>query len=619
MLKINSDDIIPYLHLLFQHIFRSGLFPLEWTKSIILPIHKKGSTRLCDNFRPISLTSLISKIYTYVLNERLSEFVDSMNILPEEQAGFRKGYSTVDHMFTLYAMTVKQFSKNRKLYAAFVDFKKCFDLVNREALFITLERNGITGNMLNSIKAIYHNVFAAVRCNGELSDFFECTTGLKQGCLMSPKLFCIFATEISRQLNAHGIHGIQFLPGSSVIHHLLFADDTVLISDTITGLQNKLNILYNQCKRLGIEVNLDKTNIVVFRKGGYLSKFEQWTYGENKIKVENSYKYLGIDFSTRMSFINSTAGLVAKAKQCCFQITRSLYDIDCWDLGLFTKLFDSKVQPILSYGCELWGLHENIHIEEVHTSSLKRFLNVSIHTSNNVLYGETGRYPLHINNKIKCIKYWLRLQNMQPHRFPRQAYDMLEKLNDNGVRTWATDIKELLCTNGFGYVWLFKQVGNLNSFCKEVRYRLRTNFVQNLGSKLEISTHFQCYNSFKTLFNPQRYLSDKSFSRKLRNVLIKFRLGVSQIHGHRYKFSLDLEKHICPMCNIYTEDEFHVLFVCNVYNNLRLKLLPNYFSLNKDKYALVEILSNDEYAHQVAVYLFNAFKLRNSILKSESA
>ena len=101
MLKINADDIIPYLHLLFQHIFRSGLFPREWTKSIILPIHKKGSTRLCDNFRPISLTSLISKIYTYILNERLSEFVDSMNILPEEQAGFRKGYSTVDHMFTL--------------------------------------------------------------------------------------------------------------------------------------------------------------------------------------------------------------------------------------------------------------------------------------------------------------------------------------------------------------------------------------------------------------------------------------------------------------------------------------------------------------------------------------
>ena len=616
MLKLNSSDITPFLHVLFQNIFTSGSFPLEWTKSIILPIHKKGSTSLCDNFRPISLTSLISKLYTYILNERLTEFVDAASILPEEQAGFRKGYSTVDHMFTLYAMITKQFSKNRKLYVAFVDFRKCFDLINRDALFTILERNGITGNMLNSIKGMYERVSAAVRCNYELTDFFDCPVGLKQGCLMSPKLFCIFATEISRHLNSHGKHGIQFLPGAAVIHHLLFADDTALISDTITGLQSKLNILYSQCKRLGIEVNLSKTNIVVFRKGGHLSKYEQWQYGENKIEVVNSYKYLGIDFSTRMSFMNSATGLISKAKQSCVQITRALYDIDCCDLGIFTKLFDSKVQPILSYGCELWGLQENINIEQVHTSSLKRFLNVSVHTSNNALYGETSRYPLYITQRVRCVKYWLRLQKMQFNRFPRQAYDMLEKLNDDGVRTWVTEIKELLCTNGFGYVWLFKQVGNLNSFCKVFKDRLQSVFLQNLSSKLELSTHFQCYNSFKSLFHKQTFLSDKSFSRQLRNVLIKFRLGVSQIHCHRYKFSLDVEKRMCPICNVHTEDEFHILFVCQVYEDVRVKYLPNYFIIKRDRAALVELMSNVEHAHQVAIFLFHVFKLRNYILKS---
>ena len=317
-----------------------------------------------------------------------------------------------------------------------------------------------------------------------------------------------------------------------------------------------------------------------------------------------------------MSFINSTAGLISKAKQSCFQITRSLYDIDCCDLGIFTKLFDSKVQPILSYGSEIWGLYENINIEQVHTSSLKRFLNVSIHTSNNALYGETNRYPLYITHRVKCVKYWLRLQNMQLCRFPRQAYDMLEKLNEDGVRTWVTEIKELLCTNGFGYVWLFKQVGNLNSFCKVFKDRLCTNFLQNLSSKLELSTHFQCYNSFKTLFDTQTFLFDKSFSRQLRNVLVKFRLGVSQIHCHRHRFAVDIEKHKCPVCGLPTEDEFHIIFVCNVYEDLRLKYLPNYFILNRRKSTLAELLSNADHARLVAIYLFNAFKTRNYILKS---
>ena len=66
------------------------------------------------------------------------------------------------------------------------------------------------------------------------------------------------------------------MPGLKTIHHLFFADDEILVSDTISGLQNKLNLIKMQPQRLGLEVNLDKTQIVVFRKGGHLSKYEHW-------------------------------------------------------------------------------------------------------------------------------------------------------------------------------------------------------------------------------------------------------------------------------------------------------------------------------------------------------
>ena len=188
-------------------------------------------------------------------------------MLPEEHAGFRDGYSTVDHIFSLYAMV-------QKLYVAFIDYRKCFGSINRQALFKTLEYNGITGTFLNAIKALYTTVLAAVRNNGETSNYFQCLIGLKQGCLLSPKLFTIFIAEVSKFINAHAKNGVQFMPGLKTIHHLFFADDAILVSDTISDLQNKLNLIKMQSERLGLEVNLDKTQIVVFRKDGHLSKYE---------------------------------------------------------------------------------------------------------------------------------------------------------------------------------------------------------------------------------------------------------------------------------------------------------------------------------------------------------
>ena len=111
----------------------------------------------------------------------------------------------------------------------------------------------------------------AIRNNGETSNYFQCPIGLKQGCLLSPKLFTIFIAEVSKFINAHAKHGVLFMPGLKTIHHLFFADDSILLSDTISGLQCKLNLIKMQSERLGLEVNLDKTQIVVFRKGDHLS------------------------------------------------------------------------------------------------------------------------------------------------------------------------------------------------------------------------------------------------------------------------------------------------------------------------------------------------------------
>lgn len=199
------------------------------------------------------------------------------------------------------------------------------------------------------------------------------------------------------------------------------------------GLQ--LNVLHYQCLRLGLTVNMDKTKIIVFRKGGFLGRNESWHYGDNLMEVVNAYIYLGIEFTTRMSFTNSTNTLISKAKQVCYELQKSLNIINCYDIQIFFKLFDTKVQPIISYASEVWGMHDLPNVEQVHSIALKRFLNVSIHSSNNTIYGETGRFPLYINHKIKCLKYWFKLQEMPRSRIARQAYEMLENMSEKGTDT----------------------------------------------------------------------------------------------------------------------------------------------------------------------------------------
>ena len=221
-------------------------------------------------------------------------------------------------------MITKQFSMDRKLYVAFVDYSKCFDIVNKHALFNVLEKNGITGSILECIKSIYENVFACIKNHDEFSEFFECPIGLKQGCMLSPRLFTIFISEVSRVINSTCSSGIQFLSNLAIIHHLFFADDIILVSDTAQGLQQKLNILEQQSKRLGVKVNLDKTKIIVFRKGGFLSKYERWFYGGHPIEVVNKYVYLGFEFTTRMSIKSSLSSFIIKAKHALNALFKSL-------------------------------------------------------------------------------------------------------------------------------------------------------------------------------------------------------------------------------------------------------------------------------------------------------
>ena len=119
-----------------------------------------------DNYRGISLLNICSKLYSFVLNKRITKWIDDNEIIGEEQAGFRQERSTFDHIFTLLALIQKQLLRHRKFYVAFIDFRKAFDTICRTKLWTVLHRNGLRDKIAIALQSMYAIVKARVRAGG---------------------------------------------------------------------------------------------------------------------------------------------------------------------------------------------------------------------------------------------------------------------------------------------------------------------------------------------------------------------------------------------------------------------------------------------------------------------
>ena len=356
-LKLAAEKMMPFLTRLFNGTFESHVFPKSWSLSIIVPIHKKGDVLNTDNYRGISLLCAMCKVFTAILARRLRMWLEQENKICVEQAGFRTQHSTIDHIFSLYSMVLKHvYGGGRgKLYVTFVDYRKAFDSVNRNRLWTIMENMGLSTKFLLMLKAMYQNVQSCVRWRHVLSECFDSLVGVKQGALESPSIFAVYINSVAEYVNRKGRHGVQLLPGMAEIFLLLFADDIVLISTTPTGLQNQIDNLVHISKQLDLSVNLMKTKVMVFRKGGHLSAGERWYLDGNKLEVVNQYKYLGFLFTTKLSINATIEDVTDKGKQKGVHVLRTLWNLQSTRIPIFTKLFDSQVQPSLLYGSEIWG------------------------------------------------------------------------------------------------------------------------------------------------------------------------------------------------------------------------------------------------------------------------
>lgn len=613
MLINSAQQTLPFIVELFNTIFDSGNYPAAWTGAIVVPIHKSGDVDTPDNYRGISLLSILGKVFATILNKRLSGWASENNKIDEVQSGFRAGYSTIDNVFVLFSIVQKYLLKRSgKLYVCFVDFRKAFDCVNRAILWNTLRKAGVGGKMLRILQSMYKSVRSCVRCPDSITDFFECPIGVRQGCVLSPTLFSFLINELAVEVSEKGIHGVQLTPDVIQILILLFADDVALTSFSAWGLQKQINILKNFADNFGMSVNLSKTKVIVFRKGGFLAEREQWKYGNERIEVVNSYKYLGLHFTTKLSLTKAIGELAVKAKVRTMQILRCLFRLGDVPSSIFFKIFDAQILPVLMYGAEVWGFQAYGDIEKVHLFACKRLLRVGQQTPNRLVYGDLGRHPLFINSAIRVVKYWLRLIAMPQDRLPRKAYLMSCALCDSGKKSWSFYLKNILCENGCNEAWQQQSVGDIGNFLRTLRERLINRFKADWDNDIQTRERYVFYAKFKRSFKIENYV-DCSQLRCFKIAYVQFRFGISPINCHRmrYKRGVTPQQLLCPVCKTENEDEEHVLLNCTAYDEFRSEL--SVFAANDDVAAIMSA-DDDKNVMDVSNFLYKVFKKRSQYI-----
>ena len=598
-IKSTIDVLMPVYIKLFNLIFETGIVPECWSTGVLITIFKnKGSKSDPEMYRGITLNSCFSKTFSAILNNRLNDYADHVDLISKSQAGFRKGFSTVDNVFVLHSLISIYFSFGKKLYCTFVDFKSAFDTVWRSGLWQKMLKSNIKGKIFTVIYNMYQNIKTCVKKGNEYSDFFMSHTGVKQGENLSPFLFSLYLNDLESYFVENDVESLEKISNLCQetlrmylkLFLILYADDTVLLSESPDGLQNILSHFENYCDFWKLKVNTNKTKVVIFSKRKVKSN-PNFRIHDQTIEIVDSYSYLGILFNYNGSFGNARKKLVEQSQKSLYALYRKIRNINI-PIDLQLKLFDSLVSPVLLYASEVWGFESLKDMEKVHLQFCKNILKVRNSTPNYMVYGELGRLSLETTVKRKIILFWNSLLS-ENNKLSSIMYKIMLNLHANQPSKfkWVSNVKSILDENGLSFIWVDQIPMDRQILKSLISRQLKDQFIQQWFTEMNNSSRGVFYSQYKTEHRLEPYLlklnlNDRLHLTKLRCSNLKIPVETGRWYG------IPKTLRICHLCGNGIGDEYHYLFICEKQEikNLRDKYLPNYYTVNPAEYKLKGLL-----------------------------
>lgn len=344
MLVELADQIYKPITLLLNKSLKTGKLPNEWKEAYITPIYKKGSRKQAENYRPISLTCILSKFLETFVTEQLMCHLLDQNLLSKKQFGFLSGRSTTTQLLNFLNKCIDAIANGNVVDTIYFDFQKAFDMVPHMRLIGKLESYGINGQTLNWIKDFLIGRSQIVSVNGEKSYIGQVWSGIPQGTVLGPILFIIYINDILENIESDGF---------------LFADDTkiykiITSKEDALALQQDINSLHKWSEIWGMRFNKDKCHVLTLGRVENIKHTYHYRVGYEELEHVFEEKDLGVIIDSNLSFDEHICKKVKIANSLVGLIRRSFSHLDCKS---FKKLYCAFIRPHLEYAQPVWAPH----------------------------------------------------------------------------------------------------------------------------------------------------------------------------------------------------------------------------------------------------------------------
>ena len=345
-----ADTIASPVAILFNATLKHGVLPKDWKQAFVTPIYKKGSRHLPENYRPISLTSILCKIMERFIRDNIITHLLDEKLLSSKQYGFITGRSTTTQLLYYLDECVKKIATGGNVDAIYLDFSKAFDTVPHRRLLGKLEAYGIHGNTLNWIKGFLFDRTQEVVVNGAKSASAPVISGIPQGSVLGPLLFVIYINDLLDDITSGGL---MFADDTKVFRQITSREDSLELQSDLTKLEQWSNTWQ-------LHFNAEKCHVLTLGKFENIQHAHRYKIGNNELEHVSDEKDLGITIDSELNFGEHISRKVRVANAIVGQIRRSFSYLDC---NTFRRIYTAFVRPHLEYGEAVWSPHLRKYIE----------------------------------------------------------------------------------------------------------------------------------------------------------------------------------------------------------------------------------------------------------------
>ena len=352
------NSISKPITLLLNKTIETGEIPDDWKRAIVSPIFKKGARNRAENYRPISLTSIVCKLMeSFVKNAVLNHILEE-KLLSSKQHGFISGRSTTTQLLTYLDKCIDTIANGGVVDSIYFDFAKAFDTVPHRRLISKLKSYGVSGNILTWIESFLSGRSQIVKVNGEESISAAVLSGIPQGSVLGPLLFVIYINDLPEVVSSDAF---------------LFADDTKILRQVISRedsliLQADIDALSDWSKKWLLKFNNDKCHVLTMGKLDNITHTHRYTLNESELEHVFEEKDLGVIIDMELKYEEHIATKVRKANAIMGLIRRSFAFLDC---DLFRRLYTTFVRPHLEYAQEVWSPHLSKYIKLIENVQIR--------------------------------------------------------------------------------------------------------------------------------------------------------------------------------------------------------------------------------------------------------